>query len=188
MRVKTADLLLHPVRLRIVQALLGRPMTPLELMDALGDVPQASLYRHVNHLTAGGLLSVVETRPVRGAVERTYAVVEEAVSLGADSMADVGPEEHRRYFSTFIGTLLAGFGRYLETGASDLVADGVGYHQTPMWLTDEELARLSERLSDVLRSGFANPPGRGRRRRLVSTVVFPEVEPSSQPKSDQAVE
>lgn len=39
------DLLLHPVRLRVVQALLGQEMTPQQLVDALGDVPQATLYR-----------------------------------------------------------------------------------------------------------------------------------------------
>jgi hypothetical protein len=44
----TADLLLHPVRLRIVQAFLGdRALTTGDLRAELPDVPPASLYRHV---------------------------------------------------------------------------------------------------------------------------------------------
>ena len=68
-------------RLRIVQALVGAPMTPLQLRDLLGDVSQATLYRHLNQLADGGLVEVVDERPVRGRVERTYAVVSSKVSL-----------------------------------------------------------------------------------------------------------
>ncbi len=35
--IETRDLLLHPVRLRIVQALVGASLTPLQLKDRLGD-------------------------------------------------------------------------------------------------------------------------------------------------------
>ena len=51
--IETRDLLLHPVRLRIVQALVGSPMTPLHLKEQLGDVPQATLYRHLSQLFEG---------------------------------------------------------------------------------------------------------------------------------------
>lgn len=47
----TADLILHPVRLRIVRAFLsGRPLTTSALGAELADVPPASLYRHVARL------------------------------------------------------------------------------------------------------------------------------------------
>ena len=56
----SADLLLHPVRLRIVQAFLGdRALTTAELGTELPDVPPASLYRHVGVLVEGGVLAVV---------------------------------------------------------------------------------------------------------------------------------
>ena len=49
--VTSADLLLHPVRLRIVQAFLGdRALTTTSLRDELCDVPPTSLYRHVARL------------------------------------------------------------------------------------------------------------------------------------------
>ena len=71
----SADLLLHPVRLRIVQAFLGdRALTTSGLRTELSDVPAASLYRHVARLVAGGVLAVVTERRVRGALERTYVL------------------------------------------------------------------------------------------------------------------
>jgi len=70
--VASADLLLHPVRLRIVEAFLGdRALTTTQLRAELPDVPPASLYRQVARLVAAGVLGVVAQRRVRGALERT---------------------------------------------------------------------------------------------------------------------
>ena len=168
----TRDLLLHPIRLRIIQALLGSPMTPLHLKDALGDVPQATLYRHVNQLYEGGLLEVVDEQPVRGGIERTYGVVAEAVSLGPADYQDATTEDHLRYFTTFLGTLIDAFGAYLDEGA---------YRQVPLWLTDEELSAVAEALREAIRPSLENPPAQGRRRRLITTIVMPDVRAPDQP-------
>lgn len=172
--MSTADLLLHPVRLRIIQALAGRPMTPLQLRDVLGDVPQATMYRQLNRLHDGGLVAVTDERPVRGGVERTYTVVEDEVQLTAEQLGDAGPEDHLGYFTTFLGTLLTGFARYVERDEIDLTADGVGYHQTPLWLSDEEFAEMNEQLAALIRSGYGNQPAPGRKRRLLATIVYPD--------------
>jgi hypothetical protein len=86
----------------------------------------------------------------------------------------VEPEAHRRYVATFVGTLLAGFDRYLESSSLDFEADGVGYQQTPVWLTDEEFAELVAGVGELLDEAYRAVPAPGRRRRLLSTVVFPD--------------
>lgn len=75
---------------------------------------------------------------------------------------------------TFVGTLMVGFDRYLSTGGGDLGADRVGYQQTPMWLTDEEFDEMAAQMEAIFRSGYDNPPDSGRKRRLFSTIVFPD--------------
>ncbi len=168
------DLLLHPVRLRIVQALVGRPLTPLALKEQLGDVAQATLYRHIKELHDSGFIDVIDERQVRGGSERTYAVVESAVHLGPDELADSTRDDHVRYFLTFLGTLIADFCTYLESNDPDLAVDGVGYQQTPLWLSDEEFADFAEEVSRVIRARLGNSPEPGRRRRLFTTVVMPD--------------
>ena len=115
MTERSSDLLLHPVRLRIVQALVKRPMTAGGLKEVLGDVAQATLYRHIKALQNGGMVDVAAERQVRGTVERTYQVVEGAVALSAEELADAGSDDHFRYFATFLGTLLADYSAYLDT-------------------------------------------------------------------------
>lgn len=174
------DLILHPIRLRIILALArGRPLTAQELGAALLDVPQATLYRHLNRLHRAGVLSVVEERPVRGAVERVYALREESVDLSPD-LANASREDHMRYFTTFVASLLGEFARYLhrdQRDTIDLAADGVGYRQVALYLSDEELVRMAAALNAALLPLLTNAPAPGRRRRILTTILMPAPEP-----------
>jgi hypothetical protein len=171
--VASADLLLHPVRLRIVQAFLGgRTLTTADLRAELSDVPVASLYRHVGLLADAGVLTVVAERKVRGTAERSYRL-----DL-ARASADVGGmsvEDHRRAFQTFAAALLADFDRYLDRAGDrpDLAADRVGYRQAAVWVTDEEFDAMVADLAAVLQPRLEQQPDGARRRRLISIVNLP---------------
>jgi DNA-binding transcriptional ArsR family regulator len=179
MTERNSDLLLHPVRLRIVQALVKRPLTPGELKEVLGNVAQATLYRHIKALENGGMLDVVAERQVRGTVERTYRVVETAVALSAEELADADSDDHFRYFATFLGSLLADYSSYLETedletDNVDLASDRVGYRQIPLWLTDNEFDDFTTELRALIQQRLDNEPSPQRRRRLLTTIVMPD--------------
>ncbi len=170
----SAELVLHPVRLRIVQAFMGSaPLTTGQLRERLPDVPAATLYRHVATLVAGGLLEPVDERQVRGATERTYALRVEKASMSADEAAAVPVDEHRRLFMTFVAGLLGDFDRYLDQGDVDLGRDMVGYRQAVLNLSDDELAELLQDLRGVLEPRLALPEAPGRRRRIVTTILVP---------------
>jgi hypothetical protein len=170
----SAHLLLHPVRLRIIQAFLGdRMLTTAELRDELPEVPPATLYRHVGALADGEVLQVVAERRVRGAVERTYRLQSANASVNATEAATMGVEEHRRAFMTFVAALLADFDRYLARGEIDFDRDLVGYRQAAMYLTDDELRELLAQLGAVFAPRLAQQPGEGRTRRLLSTILMP---------------
>ena len=170
----SAELLLHPVRLCVIHSLAGgRRRSAAELADALGDVPQASLYRHIRTLADAGVLAVVEERPARGTAQRVYALVDGAGSVSPEDLATASPEDHLRYFTIFLAGLLDDFGRYLAAGDPSLLADGVGYRQVPLELTDQELAELAGRLNAALAPVIGNRPGPGRRRRILTTILIP---------------
>src|SRR5450759_4325212 len=95
--VASVDLLLHPVRRRIVQAFLGdRALTTSGLSAELADIPAASLYRHVARLVDAGVLAVVAERRVRGALERTYVLRLTAARIGPDQLAALSADDHRQ--------------------------------------------------------------------------------------------
>jgi hypothetical protein len=172
--VSSAELLLHPVRLRVVQSFLGdRELTTGQLRDELPDIPTASLYRHVATLVDGDVLEVVAERRVRGTFERTYRLNNANANVTGEDAAAMDTDGHRRAFMTFVAALLGDFDRYLGREGFDLARDGVGYRQIALNLSDEEFAELWAELGDVIRQRAALPPGPGRVRRLLSTIVMP---------------
>lgn len=187
--VDSADLLLHPVRLRIVQAFLGdRALTTSQLSAELSDVPAASLYRHVARLVRAGVLQVVAERRVRGAIERTYVLRLAAARVNLDEIATMNPEDHRQMFRSFTAGLLADFDRYLQHDSVDLVRDGVSFGIEGLWLDDAEFRELMLDLYRVLQPRRVNVPKLGRRRRLLASVLLPGDEaPAGQSREPRAV-
>jgi Helix-turn-helix domain len=176
--VASADLLLHPVRLRIVKAFLGdRALTTSQLAAELDDVPSGSLYRHVALLAKAGVLQVVAERRVRGAVERTYTLRTFAAKIGPAEARRMSAEEHAQAFMVYVAGMLADADRYLASGQPDPARDGADYQVGALWLTDAEFAELLRDLAMVFQPRLANAPAKGRRRRMVYTVLLPAPEP-----------
>jgi DNA-binding transcriptional ArsR family regulator len=87
--VDSLDLLLHPIRLRIVHAVSGgRTRTTSDLCARLPDVPKTTVYRHVALLADAGVLEVADEQRVHGAVERHYRLRRDraAIDMDADSV------------------------------------------------------------------------------------------------------
>ena len=151
--MKRADLVLHPVRLRIILAFArGRRLTPQQVAGVLPDVPQATLYRQIERLYRGGALAVAAERRVRGAVERTYVLAEGGASLSPEDLAKSSRDDHLGYFTAFAAGLIAQFEQYLERSEIDLLKDGVGYRQVVMNLTDEEIMEMAGALNAAVGS------------------------------------
>lgn len=175
----SADLLLHPVRLRIVQAFLGdRTLTTAQLAAELGDVPPSSLYRHVALLTRAGVLQVAAERRVRAVVERTYMLRVHAAQIQPDEAAAMTPEQHLAAFMAYAAGMLADVERYLTAGMPDPLREGFSYRIGAMWLTDAEFADLVRDLVTVVQPRLANAPAKERRRRIVYNVLVPPPESS----------
>lgn len=166
--------------MRVILALAGRgPMAASELLERMPDVPQATLYRHLNALRQGGIVAVADEphaageRRTRGAVERRFALQPGAASLSPADLANATPDDHLRWFASFVAGLVGAFGRYVASGVPDLVRDGVGYREVILHLSDAELASMSAALNAALMPFVANQPASGRTARLLATILLP---------------
>lgn len=169
-----ADLILHPLRMRIIMAIAGKQMTAQKLAAALPDIAQATLYRHINKLAKGGVLAVVEERPVRGTLEKIYSLSEGGSFLNPEDIAGFSKDDHMRLFTSFIAVLLGEFSQYLNSkDDTDFVADGVGYTKLMFYLSDEELLTIGQKMREVLGPLLENPPAPERKRRVFTTIVLP---------------
>lgn len=165
------ELLHHPVRWRITQALIGRSLTTRELAEVLPDVATTTLYRQVGVLAKAGVLTVAGERQVRGVVERSYTLNPGAAA--ADN-ADVDHDKLRAMFTVFVAGVGGHLDQYLDRPAIDPVADGVAFRQVALQLSDDELPQFLSALGDFLAPYLANSPSPDRTRRVLSLMLIPD--------------
>ena len=187
-RNRWAELALHPVRIRILRAVAGARLTTHDLVALVPDIPHATLYRHLATLVKAGLIEVVEERKIRGAVERVYALPAHGATLDAAALATATPEDHARYFTAFVSSLLSEFSRYLARERIDFAADGAGYQQLVLHLTDAELATFAADLNQIIGPLLGNEPGDGRVPRLLATILLPADQPAATEATPQTPE
>lgn len=167
-------LLLHPVRMRLVNALsAGGVLTTAELGARLPDQPQATVYRHVARLARGGVFEVESQRRVRGAIERRYRLARGAMVLDPEAVRAMSLEDHRRGFTAGMATLLAEFNAYLDQPGANPMAEEVSYKQFTLWLTPGERTRLIGQLRRILKTLMKQQPRSGRAPHRLGTIFFP---------------
>jgi DNA-binding transcriptional ArsR family regulator len=174
MTTRRSDILLHPVRLRIVLRVAGDEVTTADVAKRMPDVPQATLYRHIATLVDAGMLDVVGERQARGATERTYRVNTTEASIEAAEASEMSAEEHFEAFTTFAGVLIETYGRYLKAPGANPAEDGVSARQAHLWLTDQELDGLVVDMKAVLAKYVDLKKTDERTPRLLSTILIPE--------------
>ncbi|MBN2471734.1 MAG: helix-turn-helix domain-containing protein [Anaerolineae bacterium] len=169
------DLVIHPVRLRILQMLTLRPLTTQAIGEALPDVPTSSLYRHIKQLLDGGLITVLETNQVRGIEERVYTLAQSPSMAGPEDFLSLPPDEHVRYFTLFATALIQGFTNYVfaRDGEHDLMADRVGYTDMLFYASTEQMDALGNAINSQLRPLVEQGPGEGRTLRKISVITHP---------------
>jgi DNA-binding transcriptional ArsR family regulator len=172
--MNVTDLVLHPVRIRIVFAAMdGLPFTTSEMSRRLPDVSKASMYRHLAVLLEGELLEVESEELVNGIVERHYRLQRVRAVIDPAAAAAMTNDDHRRGFAAVAASLLAEFNAYLDQPESNPTSDSVSYRQFLLWLTDAERGAFIEEVTAAIRSRAAHGPTAERRRHLLTTIFFP---------------
>jgi DNA-binding transcriptional ArsR family regulator len=166
-------MLLHPVRLRIVSEFTGHRRTVRDLADALPDIPQATLYRHVAALVDGGVLEQVGERAARGPSERVYRVAPGADRIRPEEIDAVPADEQRRMFAVFTASLIDSFAAYAGSDGAVPSADGLAYNRAVVNLSRRERLDFATRFADIVAEVLALPPARHRRRYHIASCFIP---------------
>ncbi|MFG6495873.1 helix-turn-helix domain-containing protein [Fictibacillus sp. UD] len=168
-----ADLILHPVRMKIIQHLAKGSATVSELRGWISDVPQATLYRHLNVLNKNEIIYVTDERKIRGAVERTYALEQDTAYISAEEAANLSKEDHMKMFMTFISNITGDVEAYLN-GDTNLNTDIFGYNQLDLYLDGEEWEELSRGMQELISKYVPNRPTKRNKKVTLVQMLVPE--------------
>ena len=110
---------------------------------------------------------------MRGAIERTYVLRLSAATISPDEVAAMTPDEHRQAFAAFVAGLQAAADRYFARPDFDPIRDKASYRLAGMWLNDAEYDAMLADLVRVITPRLANAPRKGRRLRMLATILLP---------------
>lgn len=139
MTAQKFSIVIHPVRLRLLQALQNDHLTTQELADQLPSIPKSSIYRHLKVLLAEGFVEVVDTRSIKGTLEKVYGLAR-SPHLSLEDMKDLSKDEHLHFFIIYLADLLKGYSDFIETTAlPDILEQKFGYSDINLYATDAEM-------------------------------------------------
>ena len=170
-----ADIIIHPIRMRILAELGARHCTTQQIAAALHDVARGSVYRHVNTLIEHGIVEVISEKQVHSVLERTLAVAAGQGRLSVEDFAKATPDDHKAYFMTYISSFVQAFGTYVDgKSTQEILEGGLTYNQIIAYANDSEIADLRQKFVELLQPLLTNEPTAGRKRLTLGAIIIPE--------------
>ena len=164
--MKLSDMITNPIRMKIMQFLqLRGEATTRQICEELHDVPQPTLYRHINYLLKEEVLIVKSERKVRGSMERLLTLNEAKFAENAD-IADSAYQ--------FLMALYGSFQRYSDKENTDPFADMLSLRTYMLTLTDESYANFFKEFREVIEK--YSKPEEGGKSRSFSVISAPVME------------
>jgi predicted ArsR family transcriptional regulator len=124
----------HPTRRRCWSALMGRVLSPKQMADEFG-LPTHHVSYHVSALEKLGVVELAHTRPVRGATEHFYRLVDR-YELSDDEVEALGPEASADHLTLIYQLEFADAAASLDSGKMMERADHAAWRRS--LLLDEE--------------------------------------------------
>jgi DNA-binding transcriptional ArsR family regulator len=175
---KAVNLILHPVRLRIIQTLVRRERNTQQIAEALPDVPVSSLYRHLRMLLEAEYIEIASTRSVNGIEERTYSISETKPPLLADEeFRGLSKDELQQAFSMLVGMIMTSFNEYLDgTPEPDWKRDRLGCAEFTFFATPDEYTTIWKTVWQTLSDAENVPRSADRLARKIALASYPGID------------
>lgn len=149
METELAEIVMNPVRQRIIQYLLVHEKgTVKEMKKELSDIPSASLYRHIKILNDHEFLVVVDENRIRGTVENVYQLNKAALEV---------EDENGTAVQMSLLSLCASFAKYFSSGHANPRKDLLMLTSCTLTLTDEDFIKFLTELNEVATKYMAKP-------------------------------
>ncbi|MEK4229558.1 helix-turn-helix domain-containing protein [Solibacillus sp. FSL H8-0538] len=149
-----AEVLMHPVRMKILQVLMQNKdigLSTLQMSTIIQDVPQATLYRHIQILLDENIIKIIKERKVRSVTEKFYALNEDAARLNEEDLKRLSKEKKLNYISNYQLVLLSQYQNYLATlEKMESAEDTSTFSLIELTLSGEQFQQFQQELNDLM--------------------------------------
>ncbi|WP_028401518.1 transcriptional regulator [Ectobacillus panaciterrae] len=148
------EILMHPVRMKICQALMRNKetgLTPLEMVKIIKDVPQATLYRHIQVMVDSGVIHIIKEKKVKSVSEKYYALNEEEARLDGGEWKKASYEEKLDYISYYQLSLMTQYQSYLKKlEEQNCQEDGATFSIVELKMAEEHFIQFQNELNELM--------------------------------------
>ena len=164
-----------PLRLRILERLVQRPMTMTQLGEVFGETT-AKVHYHVRELEKYGFLRLVEKRERGGVIEKYYRAVAREIKIAPDLLRTTRESELASTVQIYLDEMKQGMMRAILHGNDHPETPlCLAWEAVSLWLTQDEFKRLEQQLV-ALFEPFTQPQGRAEERAWIAYfLAHPQV-------------
>ncbi|MFJ7746619.1 helix-turn-helix domain-containing protein [Peribacillus sp. NPDC097295] len=152
--INKVEVLMHPVRMKIAQVLMRNKdngLTPLEMVKIIKNVPQATLYRHIQTMLDSDVIRVIKEKKVKSVTEKYYALNEIEARLSIEDWKIVSSEKKLDYVSYYQLSLLTQYQSYLKKlEEQDCQEDGATFSAVELKMDEEHFTQFQNELNELM--------------------------------------
>ncbi len=160
----------NPIQSKLLLNFHTGNLTAKQLLEANKDIPQATIYRHLNKLAKEGIIKVVKENRIRGVVEKVYAF---NIELEQNSLEYLTGETYMNMFTEYMMGFMQEFRAYTAQENIDIANSGSGFSLIPIYATKEELLEVGAKITEILMPLSQNTPSAERLYRNIGIIVTP---------------
>lgn len=148
------EVLMHPVRMKICQVLMRNKengLTPLEMVKIIENVPQATLYRHLQTMVDSGIVHVIKEKKVKSVSEKYYAINEEDAKIEGSEWKRLSNKEKLNYISYYQLSLMTQYQSYLKKlDEQNSQEDNATFSVVELKLDEEHFIKFQNELNELM--------------------------------------
>lgn len=171
------DLFKNQVRFKIALELIDRDegLSIMQLNKHLEDVPQATLYRHVNAMLQDSLLKVVGIQRAGKVEEKVYALNTSGYKIKEEDWASATYDEKVNFVSFYFMYILQNYKNYHDQLMTNDSPDKATFSLVKLNLADEMFHSFQSELSALLEKYYelSAQKEEDETKRTVSLVIIP---------------
>ncbi|WP_340373431.1 helix-turn-helix domain-containing protein [Peribacillus sp. FSL E2-0218] len=177
--VNKAEVLMHPVRMKISQVLMRNKehgMTPLEMVKIIEDVPQATLYRHIQAMLDAGIIRVINEKKVKSVSEKYYALNEMEATIKAEEWKKASAAKKLDYVSLYQLSILTQYQNYLKQVKEQKgEEDGATFSMVELKLAEDHFMQFQTELNELMTKYYhASGKEKDAPVRTIAVTIIPE--------------
>jgi len=172
MNTEAINSMMNPVRIKIIRELtIKSTATTKEIQEILPDIPQATLYRHLQHLLKNGIIEIVSENKVRGILEKVYSMKSNPSMEINQNLDQLTKADLSQLFSQFVISLLSDMGHFLNNDAPLKMREApVGFISNSAYLSDQELVKVLSEIREIIQNNMNFPASPERKLRKLTTI------------------